>query len=841
VEVTQKDDHITHAVAGQHESVEMGMSSSAALMHIMSAALYTHPELATVREPICNAWDAHITAGKTDQPIIINVTERGFSVQDFGSGIPHNMIGKIYGTYGDSTKREDSDVTGGFGLGSKAPFAYTDLFEVVSCNEGTKTIYRVSKSSMEKGGKPAIHKVVDMPTEETGITVSFGLKEGHRGKFLKLVKEVVALGAIKAVINEGTENVDILPLEDSPTGYIISSVNGTVTDTINLRYGNVVYPVPCREEYAREFKTVMHFMNNLWGEANIIFMAEPNSVSIAPSRENLILTDGTVATIKKALGQFDPKLIDRVEETNKQNVNQLRNKTLKLEPLPNTVEDLCKGASIDITGKEGKRLGLHPYAFTVKEAHQQQFLRNTDKDIPSDLALMRRIKKLVDEKRCNPVLGKEIIKHLKIEDCLLKEYYKPKIPGQLKAAKPRIPSRNKSVITSIHKHIFFPVYEAIKAEPRVSKERFQCVESYGWTGPTYCRTKDFRINSYNTAAGFLFPRIVIGTTLARIGQYIKDQNKNHNYYSDRDLSWMVYRSSTQPASIDAAVKLFQGLGFEVHNVAVASAPRKKSADFVGPMPQSKPKAKPRKKLLSLNQSYARSSRTYLLSTAREHKEGDCEDPLAWVILRSKSAGGPGPKRIGYMTIEQSAIVRKLLGDRIAVVTSAQADALKLKGVVSVQEMINKYVNDKVAESPLFKRYMAFGFHASERSVYGNAADQRIYKLMHQLSVQKNFMESIGLRFSVDAETAMLVKFMEYEDDDCFPALEEVKKQVKPHKMFTKMYQLIKTSEWAPFINMGALGTALEIVGKDLSEDSIPLKIIRELVPFKKLHSRQVAT
>ncbi|AUV61878.1 RIIA lysis inhibitor [Pseudomonas phage Littlefix] len=836
MEVTQKDDHITHAVAGQHESVEMGMSSSAALMHIMSAALYTHPELATVREPICNAWDAHITAGKTDQPIIINVTERAFSVQDFGSGIPHHKIGQIYGTYGDSTKREDSDVTGGFGLGSKAPFAYTDLFEVVSCNEGTKTIYRVSKSSMEKGGKPAIHKVVDMPTEDTGITVSFGLKEGHRSKFLKLVKEVVALGAIKAVINEGADDVDILPLEDSPTGYIISSVSGTVTDTINLRYGNVVYPIPCREEYAHEFKIVMKFMDHLWGDANIIFMAAPNTVSIAPSRENLILTDCTVATIKKALGQFDPKLIERVEETNKQNLNQLRNKTLELEKIPTSYSDINQAVTIDITGKEGKRLGLLPYAYTVKEAHQQQFLRNTDKDVPTDLALMRRIKKLVDSRQCNSVLGKEIIKYLKVEKRQLENFYKAPVRGM----KPSRVIRNKEVINSVRKHVFLPVYEAIKAEPRVSKDRFQCVESFSWGGPTFCRPKDFRISDYSTAAGFLFPRVIIGTTNARIGQYLKDQNQNR-YSHDRDHSWMVYRSSTQPASIQAAVDMFQKLGFEVHNVAVAAAPRKKLADFVGPMLPSAPKAKPRKKLLSLNQSYDRSSRTYLLSTARGHKEGECESPLAWVILRSKSAGGPGPKRIGYMSIEQSAIVRKLLGDRIAVVTSAQADALKLKGVVSVQEMINKYVNDKVAESPLFKRYMAFGFHASERSEYGNGADQRIYKLMHQLSVQKNFMDSIGLRFSVDAETAMLVKFMEHEDDECFPALEEVKKQVKPHEMFTKMYQLIKTSEWAPFINMGALGTALEMAGKDLSEDSIPLKIIRELVPFKKLHSRQVAT
>ena len=131
----------------------MGVSNDAALMHIFSATLYTYPKLATVREIICNAWDAHIAAGITDRPIEVNVADGRVTVRDFGYGIAHAKIGEIYGTYGNSTKRDDSTVTGGFGLGSKAPFAYTDNFEVISHHVGTKTIYRVSKSSMEKDGK----------------------------------------------------------------------------------------------------------------------------------------------------------------------------------------------------------------------------------------------------------------------------------------------------------------------------------------------------------------------------------------------------------------------------------------------------------------------------------------------------------------------------------------------------------------------------------------------------------------------------------------------------------------------------------------------------------------
>ena len=140
MQVSQQDQFITHAVVGNSESVSMGVSDDAALMHILSSTLYTYPQLAVVREIVCNAWDAHIAAGITDKPIDVSITTDRIIIRDYGFGIAHAQIGPIYGVYGNSTKRDDSASTGGFGLGSKAPFAYTDNFEVISHHLGQKTI-----------------------------------------------------------------------------------------------------------------------------------------------------------------------------------------------------------------------------------------------------------------------------------------------------------------------------------------------------------------------------------------------------------------------------------------------------------------------------------------------------------------------------------------------------------------------------------------------------------------------------------------------------------------------------------------------------------------------------
>lgn len=222
----------------------MGVSNDAALMHIFSATLYTHPKLATCGEIICNAWDAHIAAGITDRPIEVNVKKAGSPCMTSAMALPTPRSVKSTAPIANSTKRDDSTVTGGFGLGSKAPFAYTDNFEVISHHVGQKTIYRVSKSSMEKGMAATINKIVDMPTQETGMQVSFSLiKEADGSDFLSLINEVIQFGEIPVKLNGSMVTLE-LPMSQSKSGYLINDMRCTIKGRIKLRYGNVVYPIP---------------------------------------------------------------------------------------------------------------------------------------------------------------------------------------------------------------------------------------------------------------------------------------------------------------------------------------------------------------------------------------------------------------------------------------------------------------------------------------------------------------------------------------------------------------------------------------------------------------------
>lgn len=317
MQVTHVKDHITHAVIGGSQTIDFGIANSAEFFNILSTSLYTDQILAVVREVICNAWDAHIEAGIQDTPIKVTISDSEFTVQDFGNGIPKDKIGEIYGVYGQSSKKDNGEVTGGFGLGCKSPFAYTDHFEVTSCNGGTKTIYQISKSSAQVGGKPGITPVVSVPTTETGLTVKVRLKPNNKHEFFYKANRIIRCGEIRAEVNGVA--VKTIPYSEAKHGFTIVSKDvfedALLKESIYVKYGHVIYPIPLDSTYGKEYlaaqQEVIKIVPNIHGHKYLTFTlvlilhAKPHSISITPSREALSLQERTVNTISTLLKDFN--------------------------------------------------------------------------------------------------------------------------------------------------------------------------------------------------------------------------------------------------------------------------------------------------------------------------------------------------------------------------------------------------------------------------------------------------------------------------------------------------------------------------------------------------------
>lgn len=266
---------------------------------------------------MCNAWDEHIKKGITDQPIIVNLDEESMSIEDHGRGIHDDDIQPIYMIYGNSTKKNSQNETGGFGLGSKAPFAYSSHFTVTSSHKGMQHIYAMSRGSHKTNGKPDCRTIMSMPTDQSGIKVEIPLNESHdHFEFKRIIEYITFFGDMNVCLNgeilptagfdDKTENFILIKMDDNtPTARLDFSA------PIYVRYGSVIYPVARDSEYADLYDKVSQLNrqrnhspygnNHSTGHRILIFQAPPDSISVTPSRESLSMTDTTKNTISENL------------------------------------------------------------------------------------------------------------------------------------------------------------------------------------------------------------------------------------------------------------------------------------------------------------------------------------------------------------------------------------------------------------------------------------------------------------------------------------------------------------------------------------------------------------
>lgn len=273
--------------AGLTDSTKMTFSTDVAhLFALLSKNLYGNPQLAAVREIITNAWDAHIEAGKTDTPIRIRNDGDSFVIQDFGPGLAPDKFLELYGVVGGSSKREDNRQTGGMGIGKMAPLATMSHFSVKSHYNGTATIYHIAGPTEESGGIPSITKVVELPTDITGLEVIFPVSISA---FKNHIKDVVCMGAIKAEYESRDEITLLETTED--TDFVYQSKDGWRNLSTYLRYGNISYGFS-------SYKMLNHVPSSrkLWDlletfDMEIIVKLQPGVAVVTPNREDLVITD----------------------------------------------------------------------------------------------------------------------------------------------------------------------------------------------------------------------------------------------------------------------------------------------------------------------------------------------------------------------------------------------------------------------------------------------------------------------------------------------------------------------------------------------------------------------
>ena len=321
MKVAHQTDYDTHAVIGGSEAKAFAISQTAEFFTVLSNTLYSNKPLAVVREVLCNAWDSHIASGVQHIPVNITVDADAMTIRDYGAGIHPDLMHQIYCVYGASTKENDGLQTGGFGLGSKAPFAYSDHFTVTTHHKGMKTVYAISRGTGAAKGTPELRAMVQVPTLEQGIEVKIPIvKLVDVAMFKEIIQNIAAYGEMNVVLNK--KHIPIIPISTAESNVFLSrTLPYSTNDLVHVRYGNVIYPVPEHEDYSPDMHRVINSINAVTGDRwgrdatwYLIVQAPPHSISVTPSRESLSMTDTSINTLRGIFSEL-VKVMDVTSQT----------------------------------------------------------------------------------------------------------------------------------------------------------------------------------------------------------------------------------------------------------------------------------------------------------------------------------------------------------------------------------------------------------------------------------------------------------------------------------------------------------------------------------------------
>jgi len=294
---------IVHSEGFQSESFfSIKQDNLAHIFGILRNQLYSNKPLAVIREYCTNAFDAHVDAGKADEPIIVNVPTHispTLIIRDNGNGLTTEQVYQIFASYGESTKRGTNDQVGMLGLGSKSAFCYVDSFTVTSFNNGVKSVYNAYIDTTQIGKISLTHTE---PTDETGLEIKIYVNTIDIPLFNQSIVDFLKFFNPKPIIlNNDAIKRQISDFDFHP---LLSGDNWKVTrrgdwnnSRVYITMGNVNYPVSVSSLPDYQLREFIDGFNHYYLYVNVPI----GTVKPSASRESLDMNSKTTKVIIDAL------------------------------------------------------------------------------------------------------------------------------------------------------------------------------------------------------------------------------------------------------------------------------------------------------------------------------------------------------------------------------------------------------------------------------------------------------------------------------------------------------------------------------------------------------------
>ena len=273
--------------------------ASPKMFALLSDKLYTDKPLAILRELSANAYDAHVSAGKADVPfevVLPTALSTRLIIRDHGIGVPPEKMEDFYLNFGDSDKTLSDDDIGGFGLGCKSPFAYTDQFTVISRYDGTQRTYAVYKNADDI---PSISEVSAIATDEcNGLEVQVPVKDSDVGTFKATANRLFRFFPVQPIINTELDSdlgEELLRIDEPDFSAVLYA---GLSSPVSVQ-GPIAYPIDesvLRDHYGADTddgKLMRRIFSRGWA-----LFTKIGALDITPSREALSYDRTTIDRLR---------------------------------------------------------------------------------------------------------------------------------------------------------------------------------------------------------------------------------------------------------------------------------------------------------------------------------------------------------------------------------------------------------------------------------------------------------------------------------------------------------------------------------------------------------------
>jgi len=227
-------------------------------------------------------------------------------IKDYGNGLSPERVAKVFTVLGTSTKRITDKLIGGYGIGAKSAFAYTDTFYVKATHNKVERMYMLFKGNALPEMQ-LVHEVESTNCNNTEIIIPLKNEEDIID-FEHAIKNQLLF--FSNVVYKGFENNFSLPEPAFESDVLYLPIGQDTKHVLHCIVGRVVYPI--------DFKLIPSLKSSKCICVNGYLRFKIGEVDLVPSRENLRYTDKTIEAIEKAVLQAQKdsseELLKKIEE-----------------------------------------------------------------------------------------------------------------------------------------------------------------------------------------------------------------------------------------------------------------------------------------------------------------------------------------------------------------------------------------------------------------------------------------------------------------------------------------------------------------------------------------------